>query len=692
MGEHERDWEGAPEEQEDPQAEGGLEPQVSDSDYFRPHLPKDVFGSQVPAAADGADEPATVTADEPPTHPTDPDPTPPASLPPNAFRTLDLPKPDFQTRREIESAIVQLQRTRPVPVPDEQIPVRSPPDPAHSPPAIPVPPLVSDDDEEEWTEWEPTIDLPPSAESTGAARLSEDEDGETSPSRAGVGQPRTTDYLVLHPFPLRGLACVLNFALVLASPWLAATLLAETVYYPALDIVAEVWFPWFGMLPAGIALWLALWITVARRRHWRYEAGYMLIAWVAAGVAVTGAALSVYEEPSLRGRYLLLVWGGLMSLMPLLFSLHVNMDPAWVVGRRRYWSGAAFAFGPTLLTIGVLASAVAAVHGAHREWRQFMDPADEAFCANLFDEGGFRPGTLAMVVLGQRRDSGLAGRAATCVQRLIGQPWNDDRLRRVTALTKAAARSTSDSLGAPWSAIQRNRKLEDEWTRRRAQLETMSAYLADLPLATQKTFESRLRSKGPTRVECANPFRASESALWRAGGHPECGRALSRSARIKQAMSWMKFLGTKEAFTDPRLSDLRGEQARDFRSLLSEVSHTAKGRETRTQDVTLIAPVKDRLDRLMIVRVAPEPDGQKVYLVTYPQEAFGVELLELVRDEWGSGSRLRCTPRAEYRSGPGQYRVYALKDQDDGYVIVRKWVRGKQRREYYQLTLSKKPC
>ena len=689
MGEHERDWEGSPESKDDPPTERGptesAAAEEKDEDYLRPHLPRDVFGSQIgpvleveAVQTEAEPELALDDAEEEPASqpPTDPDPTPSS-----VFQTRDLPQPDARTRQQIESAIVGLQRVRPA-RPD---PGESAPDTLYSPPpTVPVPPLLPPDGET-WTEWRPSVALGHDVVEPAP------HEGEAEPSR-GLAQPRSTDYLVLHPFPLRTVACLLNLALVVASPWIAATLLSEQVYHPALDVVAEVWFWPFAVAPAAAAGVLALWIMIVRRRHWRYELVYMLLAGMLAGVAITGAVLAMYEDPSARGRYLLLVWGGLLSLLPLLFSLHVNMDPAWVVGRRRYWSGVMLAFAPTLLSVGVLAAAVGAVHDAHREWRRFIDPQDDAFCQNLFDADGFRPGTLAMVVLGRRRDSRLAGRAATCVRSLINRPWTKNKAGRSVALSKSAVQSTADTLSAPWRASQRNLMLNQEWSTRRTMLQTMSDYVAGLTDTTQSDYKDRLRSKGPSRVACANPFREAESALWRMAGHPDCGRPLSRADRIKHAVTWLRFLGRQEAFTDPRLNDLRSEEARDLRVLLNEVSHTLDGKETRTQDVTLIAPSGGKLDRFMIVRAAPEEEGQKLYLIAYPSQPLGIELLRIIRDEWGTGSRLRCKLRPEYRNGPGYYRIYALKDREDGYVIVRKWVRGKQRREYYQIMLSRNPC
>lgn len=668
-GEHERDVDGSPDVADDPPTERALpEPEPDGDDYLRPHLPRDVFGSQIgrrPKTA-GADEVPGAQDTEPPTFPG------PGS---SRTRTADLPPADSKVQQEIEQAIGQLQSS-----PTDEVVARAAP--------LHRAPTISREDEEgpEWDEWKP-----------GPGHEEDASEAETTP--AMHAQPRTTDYLVLHPFPLRTAFCLLNFALVMVSPWLAANLLNENVYYPALDVVAEVWFAWFGIVPAGLAVLLAVTLIVRRRKYLRYELGYVLVALLAAAAGVLALVVATYEPPSMRGWYMLVTWGALVSLWPLQTSLHINMDPAWVVGRRRYWLGAAAGLAPTVVVVGLLAGAVSAVHGAHGQWRAFIDPPDQSFCDSLFDPDGRRPGSLAMAVLGRRRDSRLPSRAATCVQALVTASWSGPVNRPGIPLTKAAVQASSEQLALPWADNEKNRQLADEWARRREQLEILAGFVNGLPASIELAFRERLRAKGPNRVECENPFRASEATLWRVAGHPDCGVDLDRVDRIKQAITWLSFLGTRDAFTDPMMNDLRSEEARDFRKLLQEVSHTSDDRETRTHDVTLVAPEEGELDRHMIVRVSPEEEeegGQKLYLVVYVNGSLGWQVFNLIRDEWGTGSRLRCTLRSEYRrlSPRGLYRIFALKNRDDGYLIVRKWTRfrDKDRREYYQFILSDNPC
>ena len=662
MGEHERDWDGAPEGEEDPPSEpnekksSGATSDQPAEDYLRPHLPSDMFGSQIgPAAAEIpeaapaqpeaqeddersdealavpplADEEEADVAEMPP--PSDTMPDRPLPVPP-AVRTQDLPKPDAATRREIESAIEELQlsavvaETEPSVVP-RPIPI----DPGYRPrslgrpaplPNLPSPPEIG---APTWVEWRSEVVDPLDRGETTRV--------EAAPSHPGAAQPRATDYLVLHPFPLRALICALNFALVMLSPWLAGLLLEETVYYPALDVVAEVWFFEFGIAPTVSAVLLALWITVRRRRHWRYEFVYVLVAWLGAGAAVVAAVLSIYEAPELRGTYLLVIWGGLLSLLPLLTSLHVNMDPSWVVGRRRYWTGAAAAATPTLLTIGIACAGVAAVHDAHGQWRQFMAPTDEEFCQTLFDPQGARPGPLAMAVLGRRRDASLAGRVAGCAQTAIAEAWSDNKARRNQPVSKAAVPATGDALSVPWRDNQKNAQLSKAWRGRIDRLVALAAYVSTLPAPAQATYRQRIRSKGPTRVECENPFRASDAALWRAAGHPDCGHSLDRTSRIKRAMVWLHFLGSRAAFSDPMMNDLRGDEAKDFRTLLrgSEPHAIRQDGETRTNDVTL-----DCADRRRPAR--PDDDrsgvanrgrryGSSCMLISYPGKLDGARSL-----------------------------------------------------------------
>ena len=724
MGEHKRETDGGSGGQDDPPTETSLK-KPAQEDYLRPHLPRDVFGSHVgppavpvPELADDDDDDDDEPSSAPPT---DPDPDPSATQP-TEFRTQDLPKPDEATKLAIQQAIAQLQRPKLVLSDDalddededdaDLVEMRPPPTAPYfrthgatqpeaqgesSTPAAPVPlprpaavPLPRSETVE-WVPWRPgaTEGVDPAIFADEFTRV------ETAPTRPGAAQPRTTDYLVLHPFPLRAVACVLNFAVVMASPWLASTLLNENVYLPALDVVSEVWFPLAGLAPAGVAVLMALFVTLRRWRHWRYELGYILVAWLAAGGAVAGAVLAVYDDPGLRGLHVLLVWAGLLSLLPLLFSLHVNMDPAWVVGRRRYWTGAVLAFVPLLLTGGLLGGAVSAVHDAHADWRTFMDPQDAEYCDALFDPDGYRPGALAMAVLGQRRDSRLASRSATCVQSLVGAPWSKAQRRSGVPLTKAAVQAIGDTLNKPWRDNQKNQRLADEWTHRRVQLETLHRFMGSLGPAVAQAYRERLRTKGPSRIACDNPFRGPEAALWRAAGHPACGTSLDRVDNVKRAVAWLSFFGQGAAFMDPMINDVRGEKVRDFRPLLQEVSHASSTRETRTHDVTLIAPVDGQLDRQLIVRASPaEEGGQKLYLIAYVPESLKSEVFDIVRDEWGTGSRLRCTLRREYRQQAprGIYRIYALKNPDDGFLIVRKWTRGGLRREYYQFTLSTTPC
>ncbi|MEO1338008.1 MAG: hypothetical protein AAFV29_20355, partial [Myxococcota bacterium] len=278
---------------------------------------------------------------------------------------------------------------------------------------------------------------------------------------------------------------------------------------------------------------------------------------------------------------------------------------------------------------------------------------------------------------------------------MITSPWADNKARRAQPLTKAAVQATGDTLASAWRDNQKNARLAAEWAERRENLARLWSFFDDQPSSVKEAYRGRLRSKGPSRVACSNPFRASEAELWRTAGHPECGAEMAPDDRIRQAVAWLSFLGSGGAFRDAMMNDLRGERAQDFRRLLKEVSHASAGRETRTQDVTLIAPVEGQLDRLMIVRVAPEDDGQKLYLIAYSSTPFKTELLRMIRDEWGTGSRLRCNLRSDYRvRAPARsyYRIYALKDREDGFVIVRKWTRGTLRREYYQLILSANPC
>ena len=720
MGEQERDWDGPSDEHEDPPTESP--PQKDDSkeeDYLRPHLPRDVFGSQIGPAIQPAAASASGAAIESADGLIDNEaletipPPEPGRMPfvPRQLRTRDLPRPDAVTKREIESAIVQLRQASmgPVPEPDAEEEVEAAEAAALSATApstddliemedygssstgwrsMPAPPARVDSTA--WLEWRP-----PHLDPLDAPEMTR---VETPPMRPGAAQPRATDYLVLHPFPFRILACLFTVALVVAAPWIAGQVLAETVYYPALDVVSEVWFKEFGLYPAGAAVLLALWILARRHRYWRYEFGYVLVAVLCAVVAVSAAAISLYVEPSARGRYLLPIWGGLMGLGPLLFSLGVNMDPAWVVGRRRYWKGVVWALVPTFLAVCLMAGAVGAVHKAHGEWRQFMDPANAEFCRNLLASDGFRPGPLAMAVLGRRRDSRLPTRAATCVQTQIAAPWSGERGRRAVPLSKATVQATADTLAAPWRDNPKNSRVAGTWVSRKERLEALFGFIESLPASTRATYESRLRAKGPTRVACSNPFRAPEATLWRAAGHPDCGKPLERDALIKNAVAWLSFMGSKPAFADPMLNDLRGEEGRDFRKLLQEVSHAAKSDELRTNDVTLIAPTEEGLDRLMITRVSPnarkQAGRQKLYLIAFAAEPLEEEVFRIIRDEWGTGSRLRCTLKPELRrSAPnGSYRIYTLRDRDDGFVVVRKWVRGEPQREYYEIQLAADPC
>ncbi|MEM7676234.1 MAG: hypothetical protein AAF449_09550, partial [Myxococcota bacterium] len=114
MGEQKRQWDGASEVGEsDPPTETYVEqpssesdstpdapssdpePTAREEDYLRPHLPRDVFGSQI-GRAPGA-PPRAADDDQDMSPPTDPDPDPPTAV------------PDSGASSEIESAIAQLQ-------------------------------------------------------------------------------------------------------------------------------------------------------------------------------------------------------------------------------------------------------------------------------------------------------------------------------------------------------------------------------------------------------------------------------------------------------------------------------------------------------------------------------------------------------------------------------------------------------
>ncbi len=675
MGEQEREWKGVPDPGEDPPTETEADALPAEEDYLRPHLPEDVFGSQGGPSSDA-------TSEEQPSSPFDDSDPPTVGL----ARTRDLPLPDEATRREIESAIVQLQRSGPF-VSAELPPERIESDDRSLPPPSS---LASQADVlSEWREWRP----PSGVEEVEGA------DGRTTIGPAATmptGQPRTTDYLVLHPFPLRLLACILNFGLVLASPWLAASLLDEKVYYPTLEVIAEVWFREFAVFPATAAFVLALWITIRRWRHVRYEVGYALFAWAAGVAAVTAALVAHYIVLYDRANYLLVIWAAALSLLPLLFSLHINMDPAWVVGRRRYWTGVIFAFAPTLITIGVLAAGVSTVHRAYADWQKFVGDGDDddRFCQSITDKDGFRPGALAMAVLGRRRDSNLEVYAANCAQSLISTSWTDGG-RRGQPLSRVSTQTSGDTLSSSWRENQPNIRLAGEWKARRERLEVMRDFFAQQPEAVQAAFSDRLRAKRSSRLECSNPFRAAENALWRAAGHPDCGEDLPADERIKKTMTWLGFMGSGGAFSDPRLSDLRGDEARDFRKLLTEVTHSSDSGETpRTNDVALIAPVEDGdLDRLMVLRVAPEETGQRIYLVAYTRSPQGRPMLHAIRDDWGTGTVLSCRLRRQHRERVrGFHQIYPLRNQEDGYLVVSRWVRGSPRREFYMFGLVKDPC